>query len=303
MRTGAIRERRVAEHAIDQAEGLRRLLGRDVVRVITVASGRNGVGKTQVVINLAAALAQHGKRVLILDEQAGRGTAVKSLGLTPRYDLLHVIRGEQRLDDVMMAGPDGVAVVAAGRGVQSLTELTTAEQMALVEAFHGFSDAVDVVLIDAMAGTAGNALGLSLAASEVIVVVSGEASAITDAYALMKVLSRDFARHQFRLLMNKVRDGEAGRAIYANLADASRRFLRIQPDYMGAVPVDERLRQAARLDKPVVSAFPESVSAAAFRGLAETVDAWPYPRDDNARLGGFMQRLIHSSRLAANCLR
>lgn len=289
----------MVEFAIDQAEGLRRLLNRDFVRVITFTAGSRGVGKTQAVLNLAAALARQGKKVIALDEQAGSGNLAHALGLVPRFDLLDVIRRQRSLEDVLLPGPPGLEIVPAAKGVKALGQLSPEEQEWLVRSFQSLSDSVDVVLIDAIAGLDGHALSLTLAAQDVVVVLKPKAEAITDAYALVKRLARDYAVQRFRVLVTQVREPGEGEALFKNFATAARRFIGLVPEFMGEVPADAALQQATRLNQPVVDAFPTGEAATAFRRLAEKVDGWPHPRDDNNRLDRFMQRLIVSSRLTA----
>lgn len=283
----------------DQAEGLRRLLAQDTVRVVTLTSGRTGVGKTNIVVNLAAALAKRGRRVLVLDEQQGNGSMETLLGLTARYDLMHVIRREKTLDEVMLRGPEGVDIVSAGNGLRVLGELGQEDQDSLVQSFRQLSKMVDVVLVDAIAGVASNVLPLSLASQEIVIVVSQHPSSIKDAYALIKVLNQNFAMHRFHILASKVKNEREARALYNNMAEVAVHFLDVSLDFMGYVPFDEKLRQAARICRPVVDAFPAAESARALRDLAETLEQWPQPSGEDGRLEAFMQRLIQSSRMAA----
>lgn len=287
----------------DQAEGLRRLLARDTVRVVTLTSGRTGVGKSNIVINLAAALAKRGRRVLVLDEQQGKGGMETLLGLTARYDLMHVIRREKTLDEVMLRGPEGVDIVSAGNGLRVLGELSQDDQDSLVQSFRQVSNTVDVVLVDAVAGVASNVLPLSLASQEIVIVVSQHPSSIKDAYALIKVLNQNFAIHRFHILASKVKDEQEAQALYDNMAEVAVRFLKVTLDFMGYVPLDEKLKQAARICRPVVDAFPVAASAKAIRGLAETMEQWPQPSGEDGCLESFMQRLIQSSRIAAEGFR
>ena len=280
----------------DQAEGLRRLLAQDVVRIITVTSGRGGVGKTSAVLNLAIALARRGRRVLLLDENSGPHNLSRRLGLEPKFDLLHVLRREKSMEQIMLQGPEGIDVVPAALGVKALAGLDASSGERLVASFRQFPQPVDVVLMDAVAGIERNVLSLSLAAQEVVVVVSNQPASITDAYALIKVLSQDYAKHKFRILVNNVAATEA-RAIFENMAKAACRFLDVTLDFMGHIPFDEKLKQSSRLHRLVVEAFPVAPSAVAFRQLAETLEQWPYPTTDNGRLDVFMQRLIEHTKI------
>lgn len=302
MRRASRKGASVAEFMHDQAEGLRRMLAGGRVRAVTVAGGRTGIGKTSVLINLAVALARRGKYVMIIDERADAGNVAGKLGLAPRYDLLDVIDRKKRLEEVMLHGPQGIAIVPAAKGVKALSGMDSAGQEWLVQAFGGLPQPVDVLLVDAGSGSGANALSMSLASQEVVVVVSSQPASITEAYALIKVMNQEFARRQFRIVVNKSGSEAEARAIYDNMAQAAGRFLDVSLEFMGHIPLDEKLRQAVRLCRPVVDAFPTADSARSFRQLAEVVEQWPCSRDDGGRLEGFMQRLIQNSRMAAQDL-
>lgn len=293
----------MAEVVQDQAEGLRRLLARDSVRVVTLTSGRTGVGKSNIVVNLAAALAKRGRHVLVLDEQQGKGGIEALLGLAARYDLMHVIRREKTLEEVMLHGPEGVDIVSAGKGLRVLGELKQEDQDWLVQSFRQLSQSVDVVLVDAVAGIASNVLPLGLASQEIVIVVSQHPSSITDAYALIKVLNQRFAIRRFHILASKVQSEAEAHTLYRNMAEAAERFLEVSLDFMGYVPFDEKLRRSARIFRPVMEAFPTAASAKAVRDMAEVLEQWPQPSGENGRLEAFMQRLIQSSRMAAEGFR
>lgn len=293
----------MADVSQDQAEGLRRLLARDSVRIVTLTSGRPGVGKTGIVANLAVALAKRGRRVLVLDEQQGEGRMESLFGLSAQYDLMHVIRREKTLADVMLHGPEGVGIISAGKGLQVLAGLRQEDQDWLVHSFRQLSKSVDVVLVDAVAGIASNVLPLSLASQEIVIVVSLHPSSITDAYALIKVLNQNFAIRRFHILASKVQGAAEARGLFGNMAKAAERFLDVSLDFMGYVPSDEKVKQSARICRPVVDAFPVAASAKAIRSLAEALEQWPYPAGEDGCLESFMQRLIRSSRMAAEGFR
>lgn len=276
------------------------MLSGDFVRIVTLASGRRGVGKTTALINLAAALAKRGKQVMVLDEHQGAHSVVGMLGLTPYYDLSHVVRRERSLEQVMLSGPEGIMVVPAGKSVQSLAALGAEDQASLVHAFGQLSLPVDVVLVDAVAGVASHVLPLSLAAQELVLVVDPRQASMTDAYALIKVLNQGFARRSFHIIVNRVARPEEGEAVFSNVAAVASRFLKVSLDYMGCVLLDEKLHRATQLGRTAVDAFPATAAAQTFRDLAEAVDQWPHPDGDGGQLETFMQRLIQTSRAAAS---
>lgn len=279
----------------DQAEGLRRLFARDFVRIITVAGGKVSIGKTHVVINLAISLARRGKRVLVLDSQHGKSNLDSLLGIKPRYNLMHVIRRERTLEEVMVEGPFGVGIIQAAQGLKSLAGLDSEDQDWLVGAFSQLSRPPDVVLVDA--GFSGTQSSLSLASQEIVIVVSAHHGSITDAYGIIKLLSRNFYKRHFHILVNKVENEQDAHAVYDNMAQVAERFLDVTLDFMGFVPFDEKLKQAELLFRPIAEACPAAEAALAFKDMAEVVDQWPYPSGDSGQIESFMQRLIVSSRM------
>lgn len=281
----------------DQAEGLRCLQAKEGVRIITVASGGNGVGKTSAVVNLAVALARDGKDVLVLDENPCHNNVCANLGIKARYDLLHVINRDKTMEQVILRGPEGISILPAIRGVNSLAKLQRAEQERMIDCFSNLPRPVDVVLVDAAAGSTGHVLSLSLAAQEVLMVLSPAASAITGAYALIKLMSQEYARRHFRILVNKAGSEKEAMAIFGNVHQAAQRYLSVSPDFMGFVPLDNKLRRSAHLCRPVVEAFPGSASAASYRQLATGLQHWPHSDDHAGGIENFMQRLIRNSHL------
>lgn len=281
----------------DQAEGLRRLQAADAIRIVSVAGGGNGVGKTSAVVNLAAALAQNGKDVLVLDENPRHNNVNANLGLRARYDLLHVINRDKTLEQVILPGPQGISVLPAMRGVHSLAKLDHDDQEWLIRCFSNLPKPVDVVLVDTAAGSTSQALSLSLAAHEVLMVLSAAASSITGAYALIKVMSREYAKQHFLILVNKAGSEQEARTIFDNISQVARRHLSVSLHFLGWIPIDEKLRRSAQLCRPVVEAFPASASAAGFRKLADNLLRCPFSGDYSGGAENFMQRLIRSSRL------
>lgn len=289
----------MAEALQDQAEGLRRLLADDFVRIVTMTSGKRGVGKTSALVNLAVALAKRGKQVMILDEHQGAQSVVGMLGLTPYYNLTHVLRREHSLEQVMLTGPEGIGVVPAGKSVQALADIAATDLEWLVRSFAQLAHPVDVVLVDAVAGVASNVLPLSLAAQELVVVLDPKPSSMTDAYTLIKVLSQGFALRNFHIVVNRVTSPEEGRAVFNNMAEVAKRFLKVPLDFMGFVPQDAKVHRASQLGRTVVDAFPTTIAARAFRNLAEKVEQWPPPGGEQGQMEAFMQRLVQSSRATA----
>lgn len=284
----------------DQAAGLRGLAAlraNDTVRVITVAGGKKGVGKTSVVVNLAMTLAKNGKHVLILDESPRHNNVNAHLGLKAHHDLIHVINRDKTLEQVILQGPNGVSVLTAMRGIHSLAKLNIDDQTWLVKCFSELLKPIDVVLIDTAIGGASQVLPLSLASQQVLIVLSGTPSSITDAYAMIKIMSKEYAKQHFLILVNKVESEQTAHTIFDNISKVARQHLSVSLDYMGYIQTDERLRRSTQLCKSVVDAFPTAPSAIGFRQVADDLLYCSCPDDYGGGVESFMQRLIRTSHL------
>lgn len=280
---------------MDQAAGLRNISNPGPVRVIAVASGKGGVGKTNVSVNLALAMVAEGKRVMLLDADFGLANVDIMLGLRPEFNLSHVISGERTLEEIIVLGPSGLRIVPASSGMQNMAELTPAQHAGMIQAFSEVGHHLDVLIIDTAAGIADSVVSFSRAAQEVIVVVCDEPTSITDAYALIKVLNRDYGIQRFRVLSNMVDSMQEGRELFSKMVKVTDRFLDVTLDYMGAVPYDEYLRKALQKQKAVIEAYPRSKAAMAFKNLAKKADNWPIPRSAGGHLEFFVERLIQSA--------
>lgn len=284
----------------DQASGLRQLaaLGAERgVRVFAVVGGRTGVGKTSTVINLAMALTGIGKRVLILDENPRHNDVNANLGIKARYDLQHVINRDKLLNEVITHGHGGVQVLTAMRGIHSLAKMMPHDQDWLIDCFSEISQTVDVVLIDTAIGAASRVVSLSLASQQVLIVLSGSGQSITDAYALIKLISQEYARRDFLVLVNKVASAAIGQAIFDNVSAVARKHLSVRLESLGCIPFDDKLQRASYLCQSVVDIFPDSASATSYRHLADGLLRSTYPGNQDDGVENFMQRLIRSSHL------
>jgi flagellar biosynthesis protein FlhG len=233
------------------------------------------VGKTTVVANLAVALARRRRRVLILDADLGLANIDVVLGLNPSYTLQHVLRGERSIADVAVDGPGGVKVVPAATGIEELTRLGAEERLLLLEQVDGLDGAVDVLLIDTAAGISSNVLYFNSAAHEVLVVVTPEPTALTDAYALMKLLATRHGLRRFLLLVNMASGEGEGRRTHAQIARVGERFLGVGIEYVGYVPLDDAVQRSVREQRPILLGAPRSPAARALEILAERVLARP----------------------------
>lgn len=285
-----------SEVMIDQAEGLRRIVNPKPVKVIAVSSGKGGVGKTNVSVNLAVALAKEGQEVMLLDADMGMANVDVLLGLNPAYDLSHVIAGERTLEEVIIEGPAGVKIIPGSSGMSNMANLSTAEHAGLIHAFSELGHVIDVLIVDTGAGISESVINFCSAAQEVVVVVCDEPASITDAYAFIKVMSRDSNVDRFQVLANIAHTPREGRELFLKLSRATDRFLDVMLTFMGSIPYDTQLRKAVQHQRAVVEAFPRSPSATALKRLARQVVDWPEKTESAGQLEFFVERLIQTER-------
>lgn len=295
----------VADFRSDQAAGLRRLLGGgQQLQVVTFVAGCEGVGRSVAVANIGVALARLGKEVLIIDEHASRDDIASSFGLMARHDLLNVVQREVGLHQVLLQPMNGLRILPAARAVRKLGRLSLPQQQTLLDSMSGLERPVDVILVDASMAHPNGFSPFGLASQEAVVVLSGNSASITEAYALIKKVSHAFARRHFRILVNKVRSQPDARSIYENIAQVAAQRGVARLEYAGAIPLDESLRQAFQLGRPVLVQAPDSPAAAAFRDIAADLLYW---QGSDAGSGGveyFIQQLLHlSQRINPNVLR
>ncbi len=276
----------------DQATGLRRMMNPEPIQVIAVTGGKGGVGKTNVSVNLGLCLAQLGRRVMLLDADLGLANVDVVLGLHPRYDLSHVLRGERSLSEILLEGPHGMQIVPAASGLADMAGLSPAEHAGLIRAFSDLGGDLDTLVIDTAAGISDSVVSFSRAAQEVVVVVCDEPASITDAYAIIKLLARDHGLEGFRILANMVRSAREGRDLYEKLYRVTERYLDVTLGFLGAIPYDDALRKAVKAQRPVVDAFPRARVTQAFKNLAHKVDNLPVPAGASGHLQFFVERLL-----------
>jgi flagellar biosynthesis protein FlhG len=262
------------------------------VRVIAITGGKGGVGKTSVSVNLATGLANAGRRVVLLDGDLGLANVDVLLGLTPRYTLAHVLSGERTLDEILVEAKQGFKIVPAASGAADLASLDGKGHLGLVQAFSGLATRVDALIIDTAAGIAPGVLQFSQAAQHVLVVVTDEPTSLTDAYALIKVLSRDYGVSRFRVVANMAREAGEGETLFKKLEKVTGRFLDVLLEYAGSVPDDEHVRRAIRVQRPVLDAYPGSPAGRAFKKLAASADTWPVPAGPRGNIEFFVERLV-----------
>ncbi len=254
---------------------IQRAMRREPVKVVAVTSGKGGVGKTNVAVNLAVALGRARQRVMLLDADLGLANVDVLLGMQPKYNLSHVLQGEAALADTIMRGPAGVQLVPATSGNFTMTDLPAASQAAIVHAFAELENPPQCLVVDTAAGISPSVARFVQAAQEAIVVVCDEPASITDCYALIKVFSRHYGITRFQVVTNRTRTRAHGHELFSKIRKVTDRYLDVVLRHLGDVPDDRFLQNAVREQRAVVEAYPECDAGRAFRRLAEAVAQLP----------------------------
>lgn len=246
----------------------RRLTHRKAPATLAVTSGKGGVGKTLVTVNLAVNFAKMGMKVLVIDADLGLANVDVVLGLTPEHTIQDFLSGEMDLAEVALAGPLGITILPAASGVAELSTLNEAQRLLLMDSIDHWNADFDVVLVDTGAGISSNVRYFVLAVEQILVVSTPDPASITDAYALMKVMYLNHRMSRFDLLVNQVKSEREALEVYKALQRVADRFLNIGLDYVGYVPSDPQLTLAIRRQRPVAELFPTAPASLAFEKVA-----------------------------------
>lgn len=265
-------------------------------RVLAITSGKGGVGKTNIVANLGYAFSGLGQKVLILDADMGLGNLDVLLGIAPKHNLSHVFSGELDIDEVIEDGPGGLKILPASSGIQELTQLSTDQKMLILSELDSLVENVDMLLIDTAAGISSNVMDFNVSAHEIIVVVSPEPTSITDAYALMKVLSMRYAEKCCKLLVNMVSSEQEGMEVYRQLELVTHRFLDIEIDYLGCILFDDKITKGIKRQKLISELFPGSKASRCFVELAKKISQSTPASRPKGNTNFFWHHLVHGRR-------
>ena len=264
--------------------------------VIAVTSGKGGVGKTNIVGNLAITYQRMKKRVLIFDADLGLANIDIIFGINPKYTIEEVIKGEKELSQIIAKGPEGVAIIPASSGVQELSHLSEGHKINLLNEFDLLNNMYDILLIDTGAGISSNVIYFNLAAQERIVVVTPEPTSITDAYALIKVMFMQHGTKKFIILMNMVRNEKEAVSVYKHLSRVVEKFMgSISLDYAGYIPYDKHLHESVNRREPVTCCYPRSSSSQSFKKLAEYLLDHTGGRHQDGSIQFFWKKLMVSA--------
>ena len=283
-------------HEQTQVSNLERFMNPRPVSVLAVCSGKGGVGKTNVAVNIAVALGARRHRVCLLDADVSLANVDVLLGLQPKFNLSHVVRGEADLDSTVLSGPQGIRIVPASSGNFSMTELPTASQAAIIQSFAELRDQPDVLVVDTAAGISPAVARFVQAAQHAVVVVCDEPASLTDAYALIKVFSQNYGISRFHVVTNQSSSPAAGRALFGKLSRVTDSYLDVVLRHLGDVPRDDYLVKAVQEQRAVADAYPRSPAGGAFAKIARSIEALPAARDSSGGIEFFFERLLTADR-------
>ena len=288
---------------MNQAEGLKRLVGNagekgvpntagKLSRVICITSGKGGVGKSNLAVNLSLVLSQQGLRVVLFDGDLGMANVDVLMGLYPPYNLTDFLYEKKTLQDIMALGPCGLRVIPGGSGIAQLANATPSQQDRFMNGLLELEGEVDLVLIDTSAGLGYNVLRFVSAAHELIVVTTPEPTAITDAYSIIKVVSNYKLHPRVGLVVNRVRSEEEALQVSHKIERVSQQYLDITVDYLGSVYEDVKVGEAVRKQAPFVISHPRSKAAESVRKLAAKLNGDFCSREETQGLSGFVKKIF-----------
>lgn len=244
-------------------------------RIIGVTSGKGGVGKTNIVTNLAIALSRQGVRVLVLDGDLGLANVDLLLGIAPQFDLQDVILGNQNISDILLEGPDGIRVIPAASGVEDLANLDEYRTEVLLRSLAQLEDETDIILVDSPSGIGHHATSLMQGADQILVVTTPEPTSFSDAYAMIKVLVKRPLKSVPALLVNQADSEEVALAVARRVKSVAKRFLNIEIDYWGYILADESVPKSVLRQEPFLSTYPYSPASSCIYQLARRVLGQP----------------------------
>ncbi len=258
--------------------------------ILAIASGKGGVGKTNIAANLGICLAACGKKVVLFDADMALGNLDVIMNFTSMYNISHVLNGQRSIEEVIHVGPEGLEVICGASGVEDLADLSEFQRRRLLSELTRLQEQNDAIIIDTAAGISKSVVAFCLASDHTLVVTTPEAAAITDAYAMIKVLVGNSFAGRISLIVNMAESIVTGKKIYQQIASVARRFLGAKVDCAGVIVWDERLRRSVRIRKPVVLAYPRSNASSSIVALAAKLSKGMAVRADSE---GFLRRIAN----------
>ncbi len=264
-------------------------------KVITITSGKGGVGKTNITINLAVALSKLGYRVVVIDADLGLANVDVALGTMPKYSLVDVIKNGKNVLDVLCTGPNKVKFISGGSGVEELTRLTQVELENFVRNIALLDKIADVILIDTGAGIAENVIRFVMAADDVVVITTPEPTATTDAYALIKAIGVRNKNKSIRLIINKTETAIEAQTVMQKLNNVSGKFLEVKLQFLGYITNDVFVSKAVKQQKPFITLYPECVASKNLSEIAKKIMKNSDKTTKESGIKGFFNRFFASN--------
>jgi flagellar biosynthesis protein FlhG len=261
-------------------------------RVLAIASGKGGVGKSCIATNLSAALAKNGHRTALLDADTGLSNADIMLGLKPRYNLSHVLAGKCSITDIVVNGHDGLMVIPAASGLQDMANLDLHQQASIIRGLSELDNQVDYLIVDMPAGISTSAINFARAAQEIVVVVCDEPASLADAHAFIKLLASEYKVFQFQIISNMVSSVDNGLALFKRLCESIERQADVSLYFLGSVLYDIKLKQAIQQQQTVVNRYPNAVSSEQILQITNVIESWNHHSVPRGCLEFFVERLI-----------
>ena len=293
MKDQALKLREIAyERKAFQGGALTNLVGVETQaapRTIAVTSGKGGVGKTSLSINLGLALAAQGKRVILLDADLGLANINVALGLRARYTLQDVLTGQRNIEQILIDGPGGIQIIPGASGIAELANITDGQRERLISSFSRLSKLADVLLIDTSAGLSRNVVSFALLADVVLVITVPEPPAIADAYGMIKALMQTNPAIDIKLVVNRILSSYEGKAVQDKISLVVRRFLNGSIDTVGCMRENTMVSDAVRAQKPLYLEHPQSPVACDVREIAAKL--FPDGAQNGGLMSGFVDRL------------
>ncbi|WP_034133569.1 MinD/ParA family protein [Pseudomonas lactis] len=262
------------------------------IQVIAITSGKGGVGRTSISVNLALALANSGKRVVLFDADFGMPNVHVQLGLDPELTIIDVIKGNCELKDLLHPGPMGIRIVPASSGFNDGIELDSALCAGLIQSFSDIENSLDVLIIDTAAGIGESVVSMVRAAQEVLVVLTDDPTSLSDAYALISSLHLGHGMYRFRVLANMVRNAHEGLRLFKRLAALTDRFLDVSLQFAGSLPYDDAMRKVVQQQRGIYDALPRAGFSKAMDSLAWKFNRWSLQAEPRGHQEFFVEKLI-----------
>lgn len=261
--------------------------------VFSITSGKGGVGKTNLAVNLACCLAKANKRVLLLDADLGLANVDVIMGITPPYNLFHLFHEGMSLDKIMFPTQYGFKILPAASGISDMVALNPGQKSDLLEYMDGLEEDLDYLIVDTGAGISDNVLYFNLAAQQRIAVLTPEPTSLTDAYALIKVMRQNHQVGHFKILVNMAQDEKVAKEVYTRLYKACDHFLTgVSLDYLGHIPRDPAVRASVLEQKPFVVSAPGAPASLALNNVAKAIQTWDIPSNLDGNIKFFWKRLL-----------